>query len=116
VDYVAMDIKNDPARYARTCGLDTMDVSPVYDSISLLMGSGVDYEFRTTVVEELHDADSFRGIGEKIRGAKRYFLQPFTDRETVKYAGFHAPSKEKMDEFAEIARAFVDTVSIRGMN
>ena len=36
VDYVAMDIKNSPARYAETCGVETFDMAPVYASIDLL--------------------------------------------------------------------------------
>ena len=114
-DYVAMDIKNAPARYAQTGGLADMDLQPVYDSIGLLLGGSVDYEFRTTVVDELHDADSFRAIGPMIRGAKRYFLQPFTDRDTVMFAGLHAPEKEKLLAYADIVRPYVDTVEIRGL-
>lgn len=114
-DYVAMDIKNSPARYAQTAGLADMDLQPVYDCIDLLRGGSVDYEFRTTVVDELHDADSFRAIGPMIRGARRYFLQPFTDRDTVMFAGLHAPEKEKILAYADIVRPYVDTVEIRGL-
>jgi len=116
VDYVAMDIKNSPSRYAETCGLKVMDMEPVCNSIDLLRSGKVDYEFRTTVVEQLHNAQSFREIGEMISGAKRYFLQLFTDRDTVIYGGFSAPSAEKMREYAEISRAFADFVEIRGMD
>ena len=35
----------------------------------------VDYEFRTTVVREFHNRDSFRAIGPWLSGARRYFLQ-----------------------------------------
>lgn len=114
-DYVAMDIKNSPARYAQTAGLSDMDLQPVYDCIDLLRGGSVDYEFRTTVVDELHDADSFRAIGPMIQGARRYFLQPFTDRDTVMFAGLHAPEKEKILAYADIVRPYVDTVEIRGL-
>ena len=114
VDYVAMDIKNDEARYAETCGLLELDLAPVRDSVALLLGSPVDYEFRTTVVDELHDEESFYGIREMIRGAKRYFLQPFTDRETVMFAGLHAPEEERLREYAEIVRPCVTDVRIRG--
>ena len=115
VDYVAMDIKNSRTRYAETSGLMGMDLSPVFDSIELLLKSGkVDYEFRTTVVDELHDHGSFYDIAEMIRGAKRYFLQPFADRDTVAFAGLHAPSAERLREYADIVRSAVDSVAIRG--
>ena len=62
-DYVAMDIKNSPEKYARTSGLDSIDLSLITRSISLLMNSNTDYEFRTTVVKEFHEADDFRKMG-----------------------------------------------------
>ena len=114
--YVAMDIKNSPDRYAVTAGLEKLDLAPVRESVSLLMEGRTDYEFRTTVVAELHDAESFRGIGEWIRGARRYYLQKFTDRDTVPFGGFHAPEDEKMREYASISREYVPSAEIRGMD
>ena len=114
VDYVAMDIKNSPARYAETCGLRSFDLSPVLDSVALLKSGAVEYEFRTTVVDELHDEESFRDIAELIAGAKRYFLQPFADRDTVAFAGLHAPSPEKLAAYAAIIRPRVESLAIRG--
>ena len=116
VSYIAMDIKNDPERYAATCGLEKMDLGPVRESVSLLMNGKTDYEFRTTVVAELHDGDSFRGIGEWIRGAKRYYLQKFTDRETVPFEGFHAPADEEMRAYLAAVRAFVPAAELRGVD
>lgn len=114
-DYVAMDIKNSPARYAETVGLAHFDMTAVRESIDFLLGDAVDYEFRTTVVKELHDAVSFEEIGKLIRGAKRYFLQSFTDRDTVLFAGLHAPEKENLLHYAEIVRPYVNHVETRGV-
>ncbi|MCR5809165.1 MAG: anaerobic ribonucleoside-triphosphate reductase activating protein [Clostridiales bacterium] len=116
VDYVAMDVKNDPARYAETCGKKEMDLSPIAESIDLLLHGSVDYEFRTTVVRELHDETSFINIGRMIRGAKRYFLQPFADRDTVLFAGFTAPSPAEMEKYLEAVKPFVMHAEIRGMD
>lgn len=115
VDYIAMDIKNDPARYALTSGLDKLDLAPMYESIKLLKESGVAYEFRTTVVKELHDIDSFANIGRMINGAERYFLQSFTDRDTVRFSGFHAPEDDEMKRYLEAVKPFVKHAEIRGM-
>ena len=95
-DYVAMDIKNSPERYAETIGRAQFDVAPIRESVRLLMAGDTDYEFRTTVVAQLHDLDSFRSIGPWLQGAKRYFLQAFTDRDTVPFGNLHAPSKEEL--------------------
>ncbi len=113
-DYVAMDVKNSPARYAETCGVETVDLGPIRASIELLRAGAADYEFRTTVVDELHDESSFTAIGPMIEGAKRYYLQPFADRDTVAFAGFHAPGAAALSRYADIVRPFVGAVGIRG--
>ena len=115
VQYVAMDIKNSPERYAETTGLEKPDLTSIRSSVELLMEGRVDYEFRTTAVAELHDDNSFLQIGEWIRNAKRYYLQKFTDRETVPFDGFSAPTDEQMKRWAEIVRHFVPSVALRGI-
>ncbi|MBR0373513.1 MAG: anaerobic ribonucleoside-triphosphate reductase activating protein [Mogibacterium sp.] len=134
VDYVAMDIKNSPARYAVTAGLSMgaaadgsagevesldesggFDLTKINESMQLLMHGTVDYEFRTTVVDEFHDAEAIDAIGQWIRGARRYYLQLFTDRDTVPFEGFHAPSREAMFRYLDIARQYVPTAELRGV-
>ncbi len=114
-DYVAMDIKNSPDKYARTAGLSALDLGPVRESVRLLLAGHTDYEFRTTVVAELHEAADFETIGAWIAGAKRYFLQAFTDRDAVPFGGFHAPDAAALRAYAELVRPYVPAVSIRGV-
>ena len=113
-DYVAMDIKNSPERYAETIGRAQFDVTPIRESVRLLMAGDTDHEFRTTVVAELHGEEDIRAIGRWIAGARRYFLQPFTDRETVPLAGLSAPTQAQLDRFLAIAREFVPETQLRG--
>ena len=114
-DYVAMDIKNSPERYGLTIGREDFDVTPIRESVRMLMAGGTDYEFRTTVAAELHDEAAFRAIGEWIAGAKRYFLQPFTDRETVPVGGLSAPDRESLERYAAIVRRTVPETHLRGV-
>ena len=114
-DYIAMDIKNSPQKYALTAGLPALDLSPVRQSVRLLLDSAIPYEFRTTVVDELHEASDFEAIGQWIAGAKAYFLQAFTDRDSVPFEGFHAPTKENLEKYASIARLYVPYTAIRGV-
>jgi len=114
-DYVAMDVKNSPAKYALTVGLPELDLGPIRESIALLMSGKTDYEFRTTVVRELHEERDFEEIGRLIAGAKWCFLQAFTDRDSVPFAGLSAPSAEEMRRYAEILRRFVPETAIRGV-
>ena len=116
IDYAAMDIKNSPEKYAVTCGLESMDLAPIRRSISLLQNSGIDFEFRTTVIEQFHQAEDFEAIGKMIQGAKKYFLQAFTDRDTVPYGGLYAPSREAMEAYRDIMLKYTDVAEIRGMD
>ena len=116
VDYVAMDIKNSPDRYPETAGVPGLDVEPYRESAALLLEGRVDYEFRTTVVRELHDEDSFRAIGPWLKGARRYFLQAFVDRDTVLSPGLHPCSQEEMEGFAALVRPFIPQVELRGVD
>ena len=116
LDYVAMDIKNSPAKYAGTCGLKSLDLGPVYESISLLLSGNVDYEFRTTVVAEFHESSDFPEIGKMIAGAKRYFLQCFTDRDSVPFGNLSAPTAIELRNYAKIAEPFVKSVEVRGVD
>ena len=114
-DYVAMDVKNSPEKYALTCGVETLDMSKIRESIDILKTGSVPYEFRTTVVDELHEAQDIEKIGEMIRGAGRYFLQCFTDRDSVPVRDFHAPNADKIRDFLMIARRFVPDAEWRGV-
>ena len=113
-DYVAMDIKNSPEKYALTCGLAELDLAPVRESVTLLLSSSVEYEFRTTLVAELHEDADLEAIGQWIRGAKHYYLQSFTDREQVPFDGLHAPDRDALQRFQQIAEKYIDSVGIRG--
>ena len=114
--YVAMDIKNSPERYAETIGLPQFDTGPVKESAALLLEGRTDYEFRTTTVAEFHDDESFEKIGPWIKGAERYFLQKFTDRDTVPFGGLHAPEDEQMRRWADLVRPWVPAVELRGVD
>jgi pyruvate formate lyase activating enzyme len=116
VDYVAMDIKNCPDRYGETIGLSQMP-SEIEESITFLMSGQIDYEFRTTVVEELHTEENILAMGQWLaqRGkAKRLFLQPYADRDSVLKAGLHSPDAEKLRRFQAILAPYAEFVQIRG--
>ena len=87
VDYVAMDVKNAPERYEDTVGVDGLDLARVRESVSFLLEGSVPYEFRTTVVRELHAESDLRSLAEWIARAEAWFLQSFIDEESV--AGRH---------------------------
>lgn len=114
VDFVAMDIKNCPDRYAVTAGIPALDITAVQESVSFLLSGTVDYEFRTTVAAQLHDEDCFRAIGPWLKGAKMYAIQNFRDSGDVLIGGLSPCSTQQIESFAEIVRPFVQRVVTRG--
>ena len=114
INYAAMDVKNAFPYYGETVGLPDFDVTPVKESISLLMQSGIDYEFRTTVVREFHTVERIRGLAESITGAKRYFLQVFRDSGELIADGLSAVSREETEKMRDAAAEFCPT-EIRGL-
>ena len=114
VDYVAMDIKNSKEKYALTAGAD-VDIEKISESVEILMSSDVDYEFRTTVVRELHSPDDINAIGKWIRGAKKYFLQSFTDSGELIGDGYSAHSPQDMGALLDIAKQYVPSAALRGI-
>lgn len=113
-DYVAMDIKNIPEKYALSAGC-LVDVDNVKKSVELLKQGYVDYEFRTTVVKELNAKEDFVKIGEWLKGAKKYFLQKFKDSDFVPNHDFSAYPDDEMREIASTVNG-VEYVGLRGVD
>lgn len=101
IDYVAMDIKNSYDKYALTCGLTSMNLGNIKKSISLLKENRIDYEFRTTIVKELHDFNDIKKISEMLQGAKRYYLQQFEDTPYNIKNGYNAHEVETLIKFKD---------------
>ena len=119
VDYIAMDVKNSPAMYAQTVGLETMNLAPIEESLRFLIGGTVPYELRTTLVEQLHTEESIQDMGAWLGGLvtgmkpKQLFLQSFVDRDTVLFAGLSAPETDTTAKFAKILEPFCQRVTVR---
>ncbi len=112
VDYIAMDIKSslDFDNYSKAAGIrDKILLEKVKDSITLIMNSKVDYEFRTTVVPILHTEKTIIKIAKYISGAKKYVLQNFSLLERTLEPTFQKIipySAEKIQELSEKAKKY----------
>ena len=116
VDRVAMDIKNAPALYAKTAGLERFDLGGVTRSKDFLLSGAVDYEFRTTVVRGLHTKESLLAAAEWIRGAKEYYLQQYKDSGAILDAdGLGSFDADEMHALADAVREIVPAVQVRGV-
>lgn len=113
VDYVAMDIKNSPAKYAETVGVKAFSLKPVYESINIIKSSGVDYEFRTTVTKTFHDEKSLVEASHMIEDAAVWYLQTYRESENVIDKSVEGYSEEEMKCLCENLRKAVPFVRLR---
>ena len=115
VDYVAMDIKNCREKYALTAGNDKIDIANIEKSVAILMSSGIDYEFRTTVTRELHTKEDFTKIGEWIKGAKRYYIQNFVDSHELISDTSSPLDSQGLKALLEAVLPYVPNAELRGV-
>ncbi len=115
LDYVAVDIKNAPEKYAMTVGVKDFDMTPIRESVALLARGRVPYEFRTTVVREFHDVKDIEHLSQFIAGAPQYYLQIFTDSgDLIGNAPMSAQPRQVMERMAQAAKKYIPIVGIRG--
>jgi pyruvate formate lyase activating enzyme len=117
IDYVAMDIKAPLERYEEITQTKA-DVTKIRKTIEVLRSSGVEHEFRTTVVRGLICAEDIKNIGVLLHGAKRYFLQQFTfdvKMLDTAYENTVPYSPEELKAMAESVKADFGKVEVRGI-
>lgn len=89
-------------------------IQNIKKSINLIINSGIDYEFRTTVVKPLHKVEDFEEIGKLIKGAKRYYIQNYVKSkqidENIKFEPF---TDEELKETKKIMEKYIKEVEIR---
>lgn len=115
IDLVAMDIKSGPSGYEELTGFS--DLEKIRESIELIMNSGVDYEFRTTVLTPVHSDEQMLEIGELIQGAKRYTLQAFVPQDVLPDPTFRTLKRttpDRLHELEKLMAPFADEIIVRG--
>ena len=114
LSYVAMDIKNAPGEYQKTCGGADV-VEQVEESVKILRNSGIDYEFRTTVVKPLHTVQSMQALGQWLSGAEAYFIQNFRDTGDLVGQGLSAFSQEELKQLQKAVLPYLPNAQARGI-
>lgn len=112
-DYVAMDIKNSADKYNLTCGRD-VNMRNILKSVELLKCGKTDYEFRTTVVRQLHDEADIESIAKWLSGAKVWYLQQFVDSGDLIGQGMSAWEEDVLHRFCATAQKYLPTF-VRGI-
>lgn len=116
LDYIAMDIKSDLSHYTQVTQSDQIKPEVIEESVNILKDCTVDYEFRTTVVKELHNSDIFYNISQWLKGAKAYYLQSYKENDNVISPGFSAYSVKELNHFLNIVKATIPNSYLRGID
>ena len=114
VDYVAMDIKNIFNKYNITAG-KKINLDNIKKSIEILKASKIDYEFRTTIIKEMHSLDDIISICKLVGNAK-YYLQNFEDSENVIDHSLHGFSREELLFIDKYLKDVFPNVEIRALS
>ena len=113
LDYVAIDIKNAKEKYPLTTGLKALNLVNVEKTVDFLLENHVDYEFRTTLIEEFHTEKDMEEIGKWVKGAKHFRLQKFIDNVNCIQPGLHEVKKENALIFKDILLKYITDVELR---
>lgn len=115
VDCVAMDVKCSPQTYPDLTGFDRLET--IDESIGLILAADCVHEFRTTVIESVHSDEEMRAVGERIRGARSYTLQPFIPRDDLPDPLLRAEPRttpERMKNLQALMTPYAESVTIKG--
>lgn len=116
VDYIAMDIKAPltKEKYEQSTGI-SIDLTKIKQSIDLIKESGVDYEFRMTVIPSFHTMDDIKQVAQDISGVKRFVIQQFNPENTLDESLHNVEPYERaqLDEFAQQLDDEIEEVKIR---
>ena len=114
LDYVAMDIKNSKESYKKTVDITSFDISLIEESVEILKMGRVPFEFRTTVVRQLHTADDILNIGKWLGSDAKYFLQVFKDSGDLIEQGLSGYDEKEMQNLLKMLQNVVPNAKIRG--
>jgi len=125
LDFVAMDIKTSAdvqnpnskvqnSKYDKATGVK-VNIENIRKSVELIKNSGIDYEFRTTVVPGIVEEEDIEKIGKWLRGAKKFALQQFRNQKVldVKFEKIQPYPDDTLKEFKKILEKYINRVELR---
>jgi len=114
LDYVAMDIKNSKNKYPVTTDTKINFFDKVYETYQILLNSGIDFELRTTLVDEFFTSEDIEAIGESFKDTPKMYLQKFVERDGCLKKGLHSVSEDQANKFKSVLEKYMSKVELRG--
>jgi pyruvate formate lyase activating enzyme len=114
IDYIAMDVKCPLEKYELITKKKNMERS-IQRSIDIIMNSGIDYEFRTTIAKPLLEVNDFESIGKLIKGAKKFYLQNYVEppKQVDTQIDLRSFTKDELIDAQSIMKKYVKDSFIR---
>ena len=115
IDYIAMDIKAPLRSYSKVVN-SKVDTKKIKHSIKIIINCGLAYEFRSTLLPQLHTRDDLLKMSRLVKGAKKYYLQKFKPTGNLNnqaFNNFKSFTDEQMKKLCEICRPYVEKCGIR---
>lgn len=114
IDYIAMDIKSERNNYALVSG-GCVNLKKVNESVNLIKKSGIEFEFRTTIIKNFHNFNAISKICEYLGNDVKYYLQNFEDNSNVLNKNLESFSKNELIELLNKLKERFPNVIIRGI-
>ncbi len=117
LDYIAMDVKASPENYSKAIGGVKLSMSNIRKCIKLIIDSGVNYEFRTTVVPGINSKSDLLRIGKWLKGASKFALQQFRSEFPTldpSYRHRSTYSLSELERFRKALMKYFKEVEVRG--
>lgn len=115
IDYIAMDVKNDFLNYEKTSGVEKINMYNIEKSIRIIENANLDYEFRTTIVKELHNLEQLEKICKYIGPNAKYYIQNYRDCDTVLEKGLNGFQEEELLQIKQKLNKVYPNVMVRGI-
>ena len=108
VDYIAMDIKAIPDKYMKVIN-KKIDFNKILESIDLIKKSNIKYEFRTTIMKDVHDKKDIIKI-LKLIGDSKLYLQNFQYTDVVKDKNIKSFSRDELLKLKEELKEYPNVI------
>ena len=108
VDYIAMDIKAIPDKYMKVIN-KKIDFNKILESIDIIKKSNIKYEFRTTIMKDVHDKKDIIKI-LKLIGDSKLYLQNFQCTDVVKEKNIKSFSRDELLKLKEELKEYPNVI------